>query len=856
MADINKHATQKWVEEQDVAFNGINVDPTSTVEISGNGTKAEPLKIDVDLTNYVEKQEGYSLISDAEKEKIDNAVIGKTVNITPNSYDAVQANAVFEFATQKITNITQLRNTIGKEEGQVVTLLGYNNPNDKNPLNYKWTSVEQTDNGGDIITITGEGTWIAQGNEFSVKDFGGNLKKLLEIGVPIAVIDDTITLGNEIINASPSTKIIFKGGKVVGGKVTFQNNLIEFPNFENTEILGEISNTIIDDRGFIGNDTILYKFYLRSVFRNKTKFVQHRDYTIEYANNPQPFFSVENVQGGEIDSNGYFVYDNFYTENTAVRYFLQFTKSDNFKVKLKYKSNLMNPTITDDTGGVCVIKTLKDCTNLDIDIEGYNTKYNFFGGKFGLDNFVTDGVAKSKLKSKAYNVGYAIAIERGVDNDIDVEFDTTHRAVYLAGVEGGNVLVKGKGSVITNVNAYLTDTVYYDKGDTDFTTPLFACPKRLNIESIDTGSDSRNAQMCNISSYGTEFHFAQRTTPHNYEDIRIKIANIDGQEKQGVVISIKPHTDITQNDKINLTIDSSNFDNAGYYLLNCSNNVTLSKFITLRNVQSNGQVLLNPNDGDKYTFNNSSIGLLSIQKAGNASIELRNSTYANMLSAVESNNVTIISDKQVVKSSDTTKFKQINVYSDVSNVVNSLNFTGAAPSHKKNLLVIPSDGASSYPYVIDRYRLANGESYEFIVRSNRVSDTYISLNFAGNNLLNADNTIKLQVNDCYKITTFKSNDVIYTYVDRLDIFGFYVGNTVNRPTAVNKGVQYYDLNLNKLVIYNGTAWDIIPTQSSAVNNATTSTATTLEDVVSDLNNLVNVVNAKLAADRVSGQQAT
>lgn len=158
MANINKHATQKWVEDKGLAFEGIDIDPTSTAEISGNGTKDDPLKIDVDLTNYVEKQEGYSLISESEREKIDNAIVDKTTDIAPSSYDVVQANAVFDFALKKVPTMAELKTLQGKEVGQIVTLIGYHNVGDRTPLEYKWYETEGIEDDFSVINVDG-GSW-------------------------------------------------------------------------------------------------------------------------------------------------------------------------------------------------------------------------------------------------------------------------------------------------------------------------------------------------------------------------------------------------------------------------------------------------------------------------------------------------------------------------------------------------------------------------------------------------------------------------------------------------------------------------------------------------------------------------
>lgn len=71
-----------------------------------------------------------------------------------------------------IPNIETLRNTKGKE-GEIVTLAGYYEAGDKEPLNYKWTNIQGVDDGGSIIT-NGRGSWVAQFgvNTINIKHFG------------------------------------------------------------------------------------------------------------------------------------------------------------------------------------------------------------------------------------------------------------------------------------------------------------------------------------------------------------------------------------------------------------------------------------------------------------------------------------------------------------------------------------------------------------------------------------------------------------------------------------------------------------------------------------------------------------
>lgn len=74
----------------------------------------------------------------------------------------------------KINSIAELRASVGREEGQIVSLLGYNVSGDKATVNYKFTLNDSSlvDDGGSIIK-TSSGSWIAQfGEIIDARDFG------------------------------------------------------------------------------------------------------------------------------------------------------------------------------------------------------------------------------------------------------------------------------------------------------------------------------------------------------------------------------------------------------------------------------------------------------------------------------------------------------------------------------------------------------------------------------------------------------------------------------------------------------------------------------------------------------------
>ena len=99
------------------------------------------------------------------------AAVEKTPLVEFNNFLPVESNGVYKFSTKKVDTITDLRLTKGDEEGQIITLLGYHNSGDKNPLNYKFSLTKGSDDGGSVINSS-NGSWIIASDVVTIKDFG------------------------------------------------------------------------------------------------------------------------------------------------------------------------------------------------------------------------------------------------------------------------------------------------------------------------------------------------------------------------------------------------------------------------------------------------------------------------------------------------------------------------------------------------------------------------------------------------------------------------------------------------------------------------------------------------------------
>lgn len=93
-------------------------------------------------------------------------------NVNYDSNNVVSGSAVEKYAVKKVNTITGLRNTYGEYDGQIITLLGYYETGDKQPLNYKYQNTQLIDDGGSVINNV-FGSWVATfTNNINVDDFG------------------------------------------------------------------------------------------------------------------------------------------------------------------------------------------------------------------------------------------------------------------------------------------------------------------------------------------------------------------------------------------------------------------------------------------------------------------------------------------------------------------------------------------------------------------------------------------------------------------------------------------------------------------------------------------------------------
>lgn len=575
-------------------------------------------------------------------------------------------------------------------------------------------------------------------------------------------------LSGATITLPANVTLNFIGGKFSNGGMLFNNTSLILPNFTNmTSLSGTLTNVdMLNDKDFLGtNDSNILSFLLENVILNNAILDLSRDYNIGSLTGVSNFAIANGNDGFEIRGNNHKITDTY--AGTGNLSFLNLTNTNNVKITdLIYESSLASPTTTPEPYGVNVIKTTKDCSNLDLmNIKGVNVNSVLRAGDFGLNNFVASGLNNSRIKVLGNGVGYAVAIERGQNLDIDARFVIAHRGVYLAGVTSSKIHVTGKDATVTNVNLYLKDSVYYNASDVSLENTSLAkfieC-SNLDIVSIDEGSSSDLAQLCSISSYGDSFHFSNRTTPYNYGNIRLSIENENsGSKIQGLVFSLLDHSTIK--DKVSVRLLDSVFDNDEYFFINDDTSNNIQKNITIENCISSGKINWLPSDDDCLRIINSDLGLMSIGKNGEAFLESTKSTFTNLASTIGDNNVTMSFDTYLSRTSDFKRFKKVSLTGSDVYFGNDLDLTSFI--QKENVIILTANSQLR----LNDSLLGNGDSFSIVAKNSHTSTIAIDLStyFTGATILGSELTFNVPTNELVNIFINKSGGTSYVYINKI-----------------------------------------------------------------------------------------
>lgn len=178
--------------------------------------------------------------------------------------------------------------------------------------------------------------------------------------------------------------------------------------------------------------------------------------------------------------------------------------------------------------GGTFIKLHGDNDNIKIDTIVENARYGVKSGEFNVHNFaeINDangskgGLINSKIRIKATNTGYPVAIEFGKNLDVEINCEQVHRMGYFCGTSDSRIRALGRSDYATHALVLIKDGRYYDNTNTLF----YRGCKNVDVYVRDTGSTidalspSGLTQLFTVECYTPDL--VPRTTPITFESIK------------------------------------------------------------------------------------------------------------------------------------------------------------------------------------------------------------------------------------------------------------------------------------------------------------------------------------------------
>ncbi|AMB18665.1 tail protein [Bacillus phage Eldridge] len=180
--------------------------------------------------------------------------------------------------------------------------------------------------------------------------------------------------------------------------------------------------------------------------------------------------------------------------------------------------------------GGSFIKLHGDNDNIKIDAIVENARYGVKSGEFNVHNFaeINDangsrgGLTNSKIRIKATNTGYPVAIEFGRNLDVEINCEQIHRMGYFCGTSDSRIRAIGKSDYATHALVLIKDGRYYDKNG----VLTFRGCKNLDVYVHDTGSTINASSPSGINQLFTVEVYTPdlvpRTSVVTFEEINCK----------------------------------------------------------------------------------------------------------------------------------------------------------------------------------------------------------------------------------------------------------------------------------------------------------------------------------------------
>lgn len=474
------------------------------------------------------------------------------------------------------------------------------------------------------------------------------------------IISDTINLGGKEIEIPNNVTVIFKKNSCIrNGSIKFNDTKLINPHFLDCKYTGEIRvNGEIVDSVFCKNqiyDQDVLWWLIEQAANNSTTLEITKDYTIStsriysppYEQDQRSYVIIED-KSFKIKGNRHTIYDRHEHKGHFCKDFIVLVGCHNVEIESLYFEGLHNEinniakkgaTYFPAPGGTNVILCLGDTNDITI-IDGkcrHCFSYIWCGGdpKVSIDfpnrnhyndNFVIKGFENMDLEIDAFDTQYPIAIYKGRNIKVRLNFLYARRGCRLQGVKKADVKINGAFAT-TPVMLLLKDGISYS--DKKFSNRVYNECSDINadirrIDVKDTITQYRWYDIAlNIGCYNgldslaTAQQFKDRLTPYSFRNINVTYSC----DVQQYAVLLSRNRIRSLNDLFELKIMNSNGGGiTDAYIVNQYSQLNLN--ISKSNLK---KVSMNFNSQDKISIFDSIIQIFQNNMASEPQIMIKRS---------------------------------------------------------------------------------------------------------------------------------------------------------------------------------------------------------------------------------------
>lgn len=441
-------------------------------------------------------------------------------------------------------------------------------------------------------------------------------------------------LGGASVTIPAGCTLKFVGGKLSNGTITGNTTIISgTPSFANVAFAGTFDLRYIDAKWF---DYTNSAEKIDAVFRLATSVTKGNivvnleagvTYDLDYALHTSAIiisakWSFNSVNNIIINGNGATLHhinpiSDIPSDQTLDGILLFYNCRNVIVTGLKYISDVGAQVYTASTApkGCTFIKIQGYGSNYNIDIEAEYAAYAVNQSLFPLSALERVGlITGSRFHIIANKSRYGFASSWMQDCDIYVHSEGNHRACYLSGASRCKVRVETSESYVAPHPCLLQQSRVLDEGGN--VKYLFNSDIDISVTYVGSGNNPSTIYLVGFGSYGKELYEITTRPAIHSKNIRISVnIPVDTTNVYGVAMLYSEETDYIAAgdtfDNISVYVDCFSNATTGFYWIS-PNDVAFNNFNV---VLVNGNATLYCGTLTKITFKNSSISTLNMAGA-------------------------------------------------------------------------------------------------------------------------------------------------------------------------------------------------------------------------------------------------